>query len=70
MQKLDMGDMARKQDYLVRLINLVVVWDCKAVILVQDHSSDVDLPAIPSKGLVKGDRQIIEGGDRRVGETQ
>lgn len=57
-------------DYLVRLVDLMVVWDGEAVILIQNHCPDVDLLAAPGECLVERDGEVIESRDSGVGEAQ
>jgi hypothetical protein len=50
-------------------MDLAMVWDGKAIILVQDYGLDVRLPVVPNKCFVERDGQVIKGCDGCVRET-
>ena len=65
------GNAASKpQDYLVWLEDLVVVWSCKTVVLIQDNGPNVGLSAVRRKCLVERDGEVVEGCDSGVRKTQ
>lgn len=54
--------------YSIRFVHYILLRDCKAVILIKHYRSDIWLQR--SESVRKGDREIIESGDRSMRQTQ